>query len=112
MGFVPQSHATDHPFTVLDMVLMGRAAKVRAWSVPNAQDDAAAWAALDRVGMAEQAAAFYTDLSGGQRQWVLMARALECDPAIPLLEQPTYRLQPTNQKHEHPVLRTTRENAQ
>ena len=109
MGFVPQSHATDHPFTVLDMVLMGRATKVRAWSVPNAEDDAAAWSALERVGMAEQAAHFYADLSGGQRQLVLMARALVCEPAVLILDEPTSALDLHNQRQVLMVLRALAE---
>lgn len=109
LGFVPQSHATDHPFTVLNMVLMGRAARVRAWSVPNADDEAAAWAALERVGMAEQGAKHYADLSGGQRQLVLMARALVCEPSVLILDEPTSALDLRNQRQVLMVLRSLAE---
>ncbi len=75
IGYVPQSHAVAFSFTVLDIVLMGRARKVRIYSSPTNADRDAALDALGRVGILHLADRDYGGLSGGERQLVLIARA-------------------------------------
>lgn len=98
IGYVPQSSASDHPFTAHQMVLMGRTRAMRAWSSPSAEDHAAAKEALARVGLAERAEDAFSSLSGGQRQLVLIARALVCDPTMIILDEPTAALDLRNQR--------------
>jgi iron complex transport system ATP-binding protein len=64
IGYVPQSHAVAFSFTVLDIVLMGRARKVRIYSSPTNADRDAALDALDRVGIPHLATRDYGGLSG------------------------------------------------
>ncbi|MDR2374050.1 MAG: ABC transporter ATP-binding protein [Bifidobacteriaceae bacterium] len=98
VGYVPQGHDAQHRFAVLDMVVMGRARLVRSWSAPSQQDIQAAWSALERVGIEECAERPYAALSGGQRQLVLIARALVCDPTILILDEPCAALDLRNQR--------------
>jgi iron complex transport system ATP-binding protein len=76
-AFVPQLFQVTFDYTVLDMVLMGRARQVGLFSQPSAQDEEAAMASLDRFGIADFARHPFHELSGGERQLVIFARALE-----------------------------------
>lgn len=96
-GYVPQAQAGVFAFSVLDMVLMGRAARLPALAQPSAADRATALQCLERLGMAHLAPRRYTELSGGERQLVLIARALAQEPALLVMDEPTASLDFGNQ---------------
>jgi len=76
IGYVPQEQETAFPFTVKEMVLVGRAPSLGFFSSPSAKDIAIAEEALERVGISKFKDKRFTELSGGERQLVLIARVL------------------------------------
>ncbi len=96
---MPQLFQVSFDYTVLDMVLMGRARHVGLFSQPSAQDEEAAMASLDRFGMAHYAKHPFQELSGGERQLVIFARALVSEAEILILDEPTSALDLKNQIH-------------
>jgi len=96
-AFVPQLFQVAFDYSVLDMVLMGRARKIGLFAQPSAADEAAALAALDRFGLADIAGQAFHELSGGQRQLVILARALVAEADILILDEPTSSLDLKNQ---------------
>lgn len=99
LAFVPQLFQVSFDFSCLDMVLMGRARKVGLFSKPKASDVQAAFAALERLGIQHHAERPFHQLSGGQRQLVVFARAIAADAQILILDEPTSALDLENQKH-------------
>lgn len=96
-AFVPQLFQVSFPYHVLDMVLMGRARQIGLFSLPSAQDHAAALNALERLGLASLAERSFDEISGGQRQLVIFARALASGADVLILDEPTSALDMKNQ---------------
>jgi iron complex transport system ATP-binding protein len=97
IAYVPQAHAALFPFTVRDVVLMGRAAHLTPFAMPGQGDVEIAMAALSSLGMEALAERAYTEISGGERQMVLIARALAQSPSILVMDEPTASLDYGNQ---------------
>ena len=97
IAYVPQAQMTAFPFRVDDIVLMGRTAATGLFSRPGSKDREIATAALERLGIAGLAERDYTTLSGGQRQLVLIARALAQQVGIIVMDEPTASLDFANQ---------------
>jgi iron complex transport system ATP-binding protein len=97
VSYVPQAHAAFFPFTVREVVLMGRTAHLAVFSSPSRRDREAAQAVIERMGLGPLADSIYTRVSGGERQLTLIARALAQDARIIVMDEPTANLDFGNQ---------------
>ncbi len=97
VAYVPQVHIGTFAFTVEAVVLMGRTAHGNLFSRPSARDREVAHAVLERFGIGSLALRPYTMISGGERQLVLLARALAQEPQFIVLDEPTASLDFGNQ---------------
>jgi iron complex transport system ATP-binding protein len=94
---VPQEHHPAFPYTVRDMILLGRLPRVGFWSQPRARDLEVVDSILDLLHLTPLAHKPYTRISGGERQLVLIGRCLAQEPRILLLDEPTSHLDLRNQ---------------
>lgn len=97
LGYVPQAHPGTFAFAVREMVLMGRTAHLGACAVPGGHDREVAERALASLGIAHLAGRPFTEISAGERQLALVARALAQEPALLVMDEPTASLDFGNQ---------------
>ncbi len=97
IGYVPQVHEPPFPFRVLDVVVMGSIARLSPFSGPPRTAYSKAAQILDILGVSYLADRVYTEISGGERQMVLIARALMQEPKFLMMDEPTSNLDFGNQ---------------
>lgn len=97
IAYVPQLHEPPFAFTALDVALTGCASRLGLLSSPPAAERARAAAALERLGIPHLAERPFTELSGGEQQMTLIARALVQDGAIFVMDEPAAALDLRNQ---------------
>jgi len=97
MAYIPQAHTPPFPFKVKDVVLLGRTPHLNCTCRHKAHDERIVGDAMDRLGIGSLAEKRYTELSGGQRQMVIVARALAQQPEVLIMDEPTASLDFGNQ---------------
>ncbi len=96
LGYVPQTYGTVFAYRVLDFVVMGRAPHHSIFSLPSEGEYRRALEVLDMLGIKDLAWRTIAEVSGGQLQLVMIARALIQDAKVLLLDEPTAHLDISN----------------
>jgi iron complex transport system ATP-binding protein len=97
IGYVPQAHAGYFAFTVREMVLMGRTAHLGLFAMPSPLDHDTVDRAIQTLGITRLAEHLFTEISGGERQLALLARALAQGSSLLIMDEPTASLDLGNQ---------------
>lgn len=91
-AYIPQSHDTAFNFSVFDMVLMGTTARLRGFRVPSDEQNEITLQALEQLNISFLKDRNYRHISGGERQLVLIARALAQKVGVMIMDEPTANL--------------------
>lgn len=97
IGYVPQAKRSAFSYTTEEMVLLGRNAHLGLLSQPTKKDYDHAKECLEMVGMSRLIGKLCNEISGGELQMVLIARALATDPELLILDEPESNLDFKNQ---------------
>jgi iron complex transport system ATP-binding protein len=106
ISLVPQGMYSAFSFSCLEMILMGSAARIKAWSAPGKKEKEKALEILNEVGIFQLTHRPFNHLSGGERQLVMLSRALFQETPIMLLDEPNTHLDFSNQ---HRIMRLVQE---
>lgn len=97
ISLVPQGNYSPFQFTCLEIILMGGVSRIKPWSSPCAKEKRRALEICREVGVAGLAERPFNCLSGGQKQLIMLARALHQDSPVMLLDEPNSHLDFPNQ---------------
>lgn len=97
IAYIPQLHYPAFNYSVIDMVLMGMGNRISPFSSPGRKELEDAYRALDEMGIAELSGRDFIQLSGGEQQLVLMARAMAQNAKNWILDEPVANLDLGNQ---------------
>ncbi len=97
VAYIPQSQETAFNFSVFDMVLMGTTAELKGFRIPSTSQKEETLKALERLNILHLKNRGYREISGGERQLVLIARALAQKAKILILDEPIAHLDFGNQ---------------
>lgn len=97
IAYIPQFSQTAFAYTVKESVLMGRSPHISLFSKPSREDERRALEILEELGILALADRPTNEISGGERQLVLIARALMQDAKLLILDEPTSFLDYSNQ---------------
>ena len=97
MAYVPQAKAASSAYTAFETVLLGRSSRLNAFSVPKQEDLEKAREVMELLGIFHLADKKCAEMSGGELQMVLIARALASEPQVLILDEPESNLDFKNQ---------------
>lgn len=92
IAYIPQSHNPVFNFSVLDMVLMGTTAQLGSFESPKQKHIQQAEAALEQLGISHLRDRGYGNISGGERQLALIARAMAQQAKVLIMDEPSANL--------------------
>lgn len=97
IAYIPQSQRGTFPFTVLEMVLMGTASKLKNYQQPGKQEYQRAYEALERLNIEHLTHCLFSEISGGEQQLVIIARSLAQQSQMIIMDEPCANLDFGNQ---------------
>lgn len=97
MAYVPQATGMAFPYEAREIVLMGRVAHLATGGRPTKYDRKVADEAMDRLGILHKSRSLFSEMSGGEKQMLLVARALAQQARILVMDEPTANLDYSNQ---------------
>lgn len=98
IAYIPQAHDSTYNYPVSDVVLMGTSPLIRSYATPGENERKIVEETLDFLNISHLADRGYTELSGGEQQLVLIARAVAQKSKLLIMDEPTANLDYGNQQ--------------